>query len=117
MKLKTKIVLGSSAPLILVVILLTVTIQRIGQLLDAIHWVDHTHIVIGKASQMLGAAIDMETGLRGFFITGDEQFLEPYNWGKERFKMLQEDLTITVSDNPPLKWFYWGKSMSKSKIG
>ena len=33
------------------------------------------------ASQLLASLVDQETGLRGYALTGDEQFLEPYRQG------------------------------------
>ena len=42
----------------------------------------------------------METGLRGYMITGDKNFLEPYNEGKEQFQKLIDYGKNKVSDNP-----------------
>ncbi|MCY7299028.1 MAG: CHASE3 domain-containing protein, partial [Ilumatobacteraceae bacterium] len=33
------------------------------------------------ASQLLASLVDQETGLRGYALTGDQQFLEPYRQG------------------------------------
>jgi methyl-accepting chemotaxis protein len=63
-------------------------------------WVDHTHVVIRKAKNIEAAAVDMETGMRGFLLAGKKEFLEPYNNGKSNFKKILEDLKKTVSDNP-----------------
>jgi len=68
---------------------------------NAVKWVDHTHKVLAKADAVLAAAVDMETGMRGYLLAGKEEFLEPYNGGKERFYSLVEELQQTVSDNPP----------------
>jgi CHASE3 domain sensor protein len=38
----------------------------------------HTYQTIGAANDALVAAEDAETGQRGFIITGDEEFLDPY---------------------------------------
>jgi CHASE3 domain sensor protein len=38
----------------------------------------HTYQTIGAANDAFVAAEDAETGQRGFIITGDEQFLDPY---------------------------------------
>lgn len=98
--LRTKIMLGSAAPLLIVVALSIVSLNSIRQLVDAVSWVDHTHNVIRKAQLLTAAAVDMETGMRGFMLAGEEQFLEPYNWGKSEFYRLADDLKQTVSDNP-----------------
>src|SRR3954463_2939690 len=40
---------------------------------------------IGVAESMLTAMLDQETGIRGFLLTGDSDFLEPYVSGNEHF--------------------------------
>ncbi|MCM8529620.1 MAG: methyl-accepting chemotaxis protein [Lentisphaeraceae bacterium] len=63
-------------------------------------WVDHTHVVIQQAMTIEAAAVDMETGMRGYLLAGKEEFLEPYNNGRTRFDSLVASLQKTVSDNP-----------------
>lgn len=63
-------------------------------------WVEHTYIVIAKAQAIVASAVDMETGMRGFLLAGQEQFLEPYSNGKKSFYKLVKELSKTVSDNP-----------------
>lgn len=41
-------------------------------------WVQHTQDVIIKSNIVLINVIDIETGARGYILTGDESFLEPY---------------------------------------
>lgn len=56
----------------------------INYLLSAMQWVEHTDRVIGNANETVKLSIDMETGMRGFLITGDERFLDPYEVAKPR---------------------------------
>lgn len=42
------------------------------------HWVVHTHKAIARAQELLNLIVDMETGQRGYLITGDP-VLEPYH--------------------------------------
>jgi methyl-accepting chemotaxis protein len=63
-------------------------------------WVEHTYKVISTAQAIIAAAVDMETGMRGFLLAGQEQFLDPYNNGKASFYRLISELSNTVSDNP-----------------
>jgi len=62
--------------------------------------VEHTYKVIATAQAIVAAAVDMETGMRGFLLAGQEQFLDPYNSGKNSFELLISKLSVTVSDNP-----------------
>jgi methyl-accepting chemotaxis protein len=72
----------------------------IKSLASEVSWVEHTHKVLDTASQIEAAAVDMETGMRGFLLAGQEQFLDPYKNGKTRFHTLIKELSKTVSDNP-----------------
>ncbi len=40
--------------------------------------INHTNLVLYEFEQLLVTSIDGETGMRGFVITGDDNFLEPY---------------------------------------
>ncbi len=100
LKLKTKIILTSCAPEALLVVLSVVSMQSLESLVRNNRWVDHTHRVIEKAMMIEAAAVDMETGMRGYLLAGKEEFLGPYSSGKERFHDLVNELAETVSDNP-----------------
>lgn len=100
MALKTKIIGSNCFPLVLVVALSAVAYASVTSLLDSSQWVDHTHKVIQEALNVESAAVDMETGMRGFLLTGKDAFLEPYRWGEKRFDELTADLKQQVDDNP-----------------
>ena len=52
------------------------------------------------AVEVLTAAVDQQTGVRGFIITGDERFLEPYTAGRQRGTAALETLrTLFVGNN------------------
>ncbi|MDB2448681.1 methyl-accepting chemotaxis protein [bacterium] len=61
----------------------------------------HTYQVLSTADAIVAAAVDMETGVRGFLLAGEEQFLDPYKGGQARLYTLLDELQNTVSDNPP----------------
>ncbi|MCW8335974.1 CHASE3 domain-containing protein, partial [Vibrio paucivorans] len=70
------------------------------ELSSATDWVNHTYKVMASAQDVLAAAVDMETGMRGYLLAGREEFLEPYRQGSSRFKQLVAALKQTVGDNP-----------------
>ncbi|HEY2340999.1 MAG TPA: CHASE3 domain-containing protein, partial [Steroidobacteraceae bacterium] len=41
-------------------------------------WVQHTDEVLRRLDSLLAAATDSETAERGYVITGDDSYLEPY---------------------------------------
>lgn len=63
-------------------------------------WVEHTHAVIKNLGGLLSSLQDCETGTRGFLLTGDEEFLEPYRVGVEDASRQVEALYGLISDNP-----------------
>ena len=71
------------------------------EMISALNWVDHTNRVLAASARIVGAAVDIETGMRGFLIGGQDEFLEPYNSGRTAFFSEIEALQKTVSDNPP----------------
>jgi CheY-like chemotaxis protein/signal transduction histidine kinase/CHASE3 domain sensor protein len=70
-------------------------------LLSTLSWVDHTQRVISNANEVAKLTSDMETGLRGFLITGDESFLQPYDIAKSRIQRDIAALAELVSDSRP----------------
>jgi PAS domain S-box-containing protein len=52
----------------------------------------HINVVTTRADDLLSALIDAETGQRGFALTGDESFLEPYLAVRDRVSGQLEEL-------------------------
>ncbi len=77
-----------------------VFVAVISYLLSAIQWVEHTDRVINNANEAVKLSIDMETGMRGFLITGEERFLEPYELAKPQVLSGLNGLKQLVTDNP-----------------
>ncbi|HZV12550.1 MAG TPA: PAS domain S-box protein [Candidatus Kapabacteria bacterium] len=66
---------------------------------DTIGWVVHTHRVIEKLDDILSLAQDAETGTRGYTITGDTTYLDPYNNASQTLSQKIHDLRAFMSDN------------------
>ncbi|WP_394781954.1 response regulator [Undibacterium sp.] len=75
-------------------------IALIVYLLSVLGWVEHTERVIGNANETIKLSVDLETGMRGFLITGEESFLAPYKLGKPKISAEMDSLNDLVSDNP-----------------
>ena len=43
----------------------------------------HDNALVIASERLLSSLKDVETGQRGFIITGKEQYLEPYHWGSD----------------------------------
>jgi signal transduction histidine kinase len=63
-------------------------------------WVTHTHLVIGCLEQILIDVTQVETGQRGYILTGDEKYLKPFDDGVRRVGQDVEKFRQLTSDNP-----------------
>jgi len=63
-------------------------------------WVLHTHAVIAESESLLGSLRDAETGQRGYLLTRDKSYLEPYNKGVDGSLKTLYKLKALISDNP-----------------
>ncbi|PMY68928.1 MULTISPECIES: response regulator [Pseudomonas] len=77
-----------------------VFVSLISYLLSAIQWVQHSDRVINGINQAAKLTVDLETGMRGFLITGDEHFLDPYEVAKPQIFSELRELRELVADNP-----------------
>ncbi len=89
-----------SLPLWVGVISAVFFVGLISYLLSVIQWVEHTDRVLNNTNRALKLSIDMETGMRGFLLTGDEHFLDPYEVAKPGVNAELEGLEALVADNP-----------------
>ncbi|MBC3362369.1 response regulator [Pseudomonas sp. SWRI154] len=75
-------------------------IVLITYLLSVIQWVGHTDRVINNANEALKLSVDLETGMRGYLLSGDEHFLDPYEVAKPRIAVALDTLLELTADNP-----------------
>ena len=94
MKLRALLLSGYSLLFILLIIIGAISYRGLDSLVSTANWVTHTHEVIGEARLIEKTLVDMETGQRGFLITGTENFLEPYYAGLETYQRTIQDLKI-----------------------
>lgn len=97
--LRAKIITGGTAPLVFLIILGIMAIAAMELLHKTNGLVDHTHVVIEDAGKLLTAAVDMETGMRGYLLAGKEEFLKPYKDGRGNFEKLIADLKEISKDD------------------
>ncbi|MEU4651474.1 sensor histidine kinase [Nocardia fluminea] len=55
-----------------------------------------------EAQRLQGALLNQETGIRGYVITGDPQFLEPYDQGRQEQTRAADRLRELLADHPGL---------------
>ena len=78
-----KIGSGFGLALIALTIVGAVSYDSTTKLIDSAEWVRHTHEVLNGLDELLSAMKDAETGQRGYVITGEARYLEPYQGARE----------------------------------
>lgn len=100
MKFRTQLLIPNIIALSLMLIIALVVFFNINALLKNSERVEHTYKVIDDGNKLLMYMIDQETGMRGFAVTGNDNFLQPYTEGSIKFNTVLSELQKTVSDNP-----------------
>src|ERR1700723_1614309 len=95
-----KIAAGFGLSLILLIGIGTVAYTNISKLTATSEWVTHTHEVLEHIAGVMSLLKDAETGQRGYVITGDETFLEPYHTGSGDVVNQVKELQKLTADNP-----------------
>jgi PAS domain S-box-containing protein len=70
------------------------------RLTDNVGWAEHTHEVLESLELLLSTATDAESAERGYVITGDSSYLEPYQRAVQGAGALQKRLAQLTADNP-----------------
>jgi methyl-accepting chemotaxis protein len=73
-----KIGTGFGLALAILVAIGAVSYRSTEKLTDTAGWVAHTHQVLETLESVLSLVKDAETGQRGYLITGEERYLEPF---------------------------------------
>ncbi len=63
-------------------------------------WVAHSHMVQAAVNDVLLLVVDAETGERGFILTGEERYLEPYDVALVQLQERINGLSQLVGDDP-----------------
>jgi len=100
--LKHKIDLAFSVLLLIFIFLAYFTFNRAQSVKQNRAIVDHTTNVNGVLEKVLSSAIDIETGTRGYTITGDENYLQVYNEGQRNLKIWLDSLKSMNETNEAL---------------
>lgn len=96
----TKISAGYILALVFVLLMGTIFYQSAAKLSAAAHWKTHSHQVLGALTHLISGMQDAETGQRGYLITGEDHYLEPYRNAKLGIDADLKLLSILTQDNP-----------------
>ncbi len=97
---KRNLLIGFGFSLVLLMISSVASYFSIKKLTDNAMLVDHTNQVIHQLEETVSILKDAETGQRGFLLTGQEEFLQPYNGAYDSAISHIKQLKSLVIDNP-----------------
>src|SRR5512132_4339084 len=87
-------------PIIPLVLTALVLFWQVRATAETTEWVEHTDLVIAKASEVERLILQKESSLRGFVITGLSSFLDPFDAAEKKLDLAFEELRTLVVDNP-----------------
>lgn len=94
-----KLYLGFGLLLAILAVLVFSALMHFGRVSAAIKWTNHTYEVLLEDDKLLTALVNIETGMRGFVITGTDAFLEPVTGGQKEFDLAFTRIVDLTSDN------------------
>jgi PAS domain S-box-containing protein len=87
-------------PVFLTIALTLIFLWQLNSLLSTAQSVAQSDQVIAQAQTVAEQLIDQESGLRGYVITGENDFLEPYQRAQATILPAFDTLTEQISDRP-----------------
>jgi len=95
-----KIAAGFALAFLMLTVIGAVAYRSINSLTETSRLVTHTHEVLENIATLIGLLKDAETGTRGYIITGEEPFLDPYKSSITVIPTVMEKLRALTADNP-----------------
>ncbi|SFO79490.1 methyl-accepting chemotaxis protein [Ectopseudomonas composti] len=100
LSMSQKLYAGFGVVLLVIVGLVLSTWRGFDQVDSTVKKNIHTYTVINESASLLTSLVNIETGMRGFVITGREQFLVPLTEGEGSFQRHLTQLRQLTADNP-----------------
>ncbi len=98
--IRTKIVAGYIVIIVCLGIVLTMMSGRMNQLEQESRYINDHDLEVHNLTNMLEKhVLDMETGQRGFVLTGEDSYLEPYNQAVSQWESDYNELYALVAGN------------------
>jgi C4-dicarboxylate-specific signal transduction histidine kinase len=95
-----KLMAAFAAVVAVIVVSSAIAYDRLRVIEEAKNWRVHTTDVLETLEKALDAMVDQETGVRGYLITGEERFLEPYHRGGTAYTAASQRLKSLTTDSP-----------------
>jgi CheY-like chemotaxis protein len=103
LKIGTKIGASFAFGLAILATIGTVSHNGTNQLVTTARQETHTYQVLAGLQEVLSLIKDAETGQRGFLLTGEQRYLEPYNAAVKSINQKIQNLRQLTADDPDQK--------------
>lgn len=101
--LDKRVLVGFTITTVVLVVLGVFSYSSTQRIMDTTQLESHAARVVNTAERIVKAVIDMETGQRGFLITGKEEFLDPYYEASQNMGMYLHTLDSLTGQRPGQK--------------
>ncbi|WP_127510155.1 CHASE3 domain-containing protein [Paenibacillus humicus] len=99
--IRTKIIAGYAVILICLAISIFVVFNQLDKVQQETNYITSHDIEVHNLTNKIEKnVLDMETGQRGFIVTGEDNYLEPYRNGFSQWQTNYDSLMALISDNP-----------------
>jgi methyl-accepting chemotaxis protein len=100
MTIGKKLGAGFGVALFFLVIIGAIAYRNTTNLLESRKPITHTYQVLGELDALMAALLDCETAQRGYLLTAQEEYLEPYRKGLASVDQALAQVTSLTVDNP-----------------
>ena len=93
-------ILGISIPMMALIFVGYISYENTIQFIQRDAIIDRINLIIQRLDHLISTTTDAETGQRGFIITGEASYLEPYNSAVKDIHNQLGNLAMLMANDP-----------------
>ncbi|XHY62971.1 methyl-accepting chemotaxis protein [Pseudomonas danubii] len=100
LSISQKLYAGFGVVLLILLLLVLAALRGFDQVSSSVKSNIHSYEVLSQSDALLRSLINVETGMRGYALTGRDSFLEPLEQGEKAFADYYARIKSSTADNP-----------------
>ncbi|EPL06942.1 methyl-accepting chemotaxis transducer [Pseudomonas sp. CF161] len=100
LSISQKLYAGFGLVLLIILVLVLSALRGFDQVSNSVKSNIHSYEVMNESGSLLRSLINIETGVRGFALSGQESFLQPLQDGEKAFAEYYARIKSSTADNP-----------------
>ncbi|PNG38747.1 chemotaxis protein [Pseudomonas protegens] len=100
LSISQKLYAGFGVVLLILLLLVLAALRGFDQVSSSVKSNIHSYEVLSQSDALLRSLINVETGMRGYALTGRDSFLEPLEQGEKAFADYYARIKSSTTDNP-----------------